>query len=74
MLEIEPNYSFNRDSSIPLEHKFGVARIRVKDVHTMKKFVKTISQFQSYENKWAKMESKENIPGRRSTFDVTIKP
>ena len=74
MLANEPKYSFGRDSSIPLEHKFGVARIRAKDVHTMKKFVKTIAEFQSFESECSKMESKENIPGRRSSFGVSVKP
>lgn len=33
------NITINRDSTAPLEHTFGRARVRAKDIHTMNKFI-----------------------------------
>jgi len=33
------NYSFDRKSTQPLEHKFGFARHRARDIHTFKRFL-----------------------------------
>ena len=32
---------------MPLEHLFGRARVKAKDIHTLKKFIKNISQLQT---------------------------
>ena len=47
---------------MPLEHKFGHARVRACDVHTLGRFIKNISKFQVFE-----MEADQiKIPGRNS--------
>ena len=40
-------FSFDRNSTTPLEHKFGSVRRRSKFVHTLNKFLRIISQMQS---------------------------
>ena len=61
-------YSFDRNSSMPLEHLFGRARVKAKDIHTLKKFIKNISQLQTD----IAMDSDETIPGRRSSFGAIL--
>jgi len=43
------NYSFARNSTQPLEHKFGFARRRARDIHTFQRFLRTISSLQAIE-------------------------
>ena len=40
-------FSFDRNSTTPLEHKFGSVRRRSKFVHTLNKFLIIVSQMQS---------------------------
>ena len=42
-----PDYCFDRNSSMPLEHLFGRARVRAKDIHTLKKFIDSVAYFQT---------------------------
>lgn len=42
-----PGYCFSRNSTSPLEHKFGYARCKSRDIHTLSKFIKIISAIQS---------------------------
>ena len=42
-----PEYSFTRNSTSPLEHKFGFVRCKSRDVHTLSKFIKIIATIQS---------------------------
>ena len=62
MLTIEKKFSFNSDSSMPLEHKFGHARVRACDVHTLGRFTKIIAKFQTFEMQADQIK----IPGRSS--------
>lgn len=49
LLKIEKKFSFNSNSSMQLEHKFGHALVRACDVHTLGRFIKTIAKFQTFE-------------------------
>ncbi len=62
LLTIEKKFSFNSDSSMPLEHKFGHARVRACDVHTLGRFTKIIAKFQTFEMQADQIK----IPGRSS--------
>lgn len=46
-MEDLPCFSFDRNSSMPLEHKFGYARMKAHDVHTLKRFLRTVSTLQA---------------------------
>ena len=71
-------FSFNRNSSNPLEHKFGNVRRKSKYIHTLNKFCKVVSMMQTVEQKKAlqKGESIENelekIHCRQSSFGVVV--
>ena len=47
LMSTEEDYCFNRNSTTPLEHKFGFVRARSRDVNTLSKFLKIISTIQS---------------------------
>ena len=61
-------YSFDRNSTMPLEHLFGRARIKARNIHTLRKFIKNISDFQNFDV----YTSNEKIAGRRSSFGVSV--
>ena len=73
-------FSFDRNSSMPLEHKFGIARTKAHDVHTLKRFLRTIAtlQIKEQERLLANTRAIEEqcdeviIKKRRSTFGVTV--
>lgn len=46
LMNIEDDYDSSRNSSIPLEHKFGFARGKSHDVHTLTRFLQVISATQ----------------------------
>ena len=46
-MNIVPHYNSSRNSSIPLEHKFGFARAKSRNVHTLTRFLNVISETQS---------------------------
>ena len=71
-LRLFPSVNLDRNSTMPLEHKFGQARVRARDVHKLSRFIKNIAQFQTFENEVNKIDDNEKIPGRRSTFGTTI--
>ena len=68
LLETLSEYSFDRNSSMPLEHLFGRARVKAKNIHTLKKFIKNISEFQNIDA----YKQDEKIAGRRSSFGVSV--
>lgn len=47
LMNTVPNYNFSRNSSMPLEHKFGFARGKSHDVHTLTRFLDVVSATQS---------------------------
>lgn len=57
MIKLE-NFSFNRNSSNLLEHKFGNVKIRSKYIHSLNKFCQVVSMIQVVEQKsfWHKHE------------------
>ena len=46
LMKILDSFEFNRNSTTPLEHKFGQARVRSKDINTLYKFVKTVANIE----------------------------
>lgn len=48
MMLYEHYFCFNRNSSTPLEHTFGRGRVRSKDINTLSRFVKSISDIENY--------------------------
>ena len=72
------NFCFDRNSTTPLEHKFGQARVRAHDKHTLTKFLRTLSILQAVDtgNKLAELDQFQQdlqIRGRNNSFGVTIK-
>ena len=76
LMTIMSNYSFDRNSTTPLEHKFGNSRLRARDVHTLKRFIRNISLMQNSQSdvlKELKHFQKElKVPGRVNSFGVTV--
>ena len=73
-------YNFLRNSSIPLEHKFGFARARSHDVNTLTRFLQVISSIQSVENEQTFREicsfneEADKIRGRINSTGITVEP
>lgn len=55
------------ESNMPLEHKFGMARLRCKYINTLKKFIISIEQIQSYS-----LPDEEKINGWKQSFGVNV--
>ena len=77
LMEIIPKFSFDRNSTTPLEHKFGQARVRVHEVHTLGKFLKTISIMETCDRvarfgSLEKFDQNFKIKGRSNSFGVTV--
>ena len=70
------NLSYDRNSTTPLEHKFGNARVRAHDQHTLAKFLKTISIMQGIDTTKLKelteFQKELQIRGRSNSFGVTV--
>ena len=71
------HFCFDRNFTTPLEHKFGFARRRANDVHTLQKFLRTIAALQSPNvakkvKKFSKDEGRIKIRGRQSSFGVEV--
>ena len=71
------NFSFDRNSTTPLEHKFGNARLRAHDVNTIKRFLRNISIMQSVDQlkevkKMTSFGDTVTISGRQNSFGVFI--
>lgn len=65
------NITINRDSTAPLEHTFGRARVRAKDIHTMNKFINVVG-FINNDSYKKKIDDIEKLKGRTSSFGVTV--
>lgn len=77
LMNIFEFFYFDRNSTTPLEHKFGCSRKRAKFIHTLKKFLKVISEMQTIQQKEALQkgenfeEELEKIHCRQNSFEVT---
>lgn len=65
------NMNLDMNSTTPLEHTFGRARIKVHDIHTILKFIRVIG-FMNTKGHLRKIEEINKIKGRTSSFGVTI--
>ena len=70
-------FSYDRNSTTPLEHKFGQARIRAHDKHTLTKFLRTLSLLQAVNTgerlqELNKFQQDLQIRGRTNSFGVTV--
>ena len=63
------NFSFDRNSTTPLEHKFGNVRVRANDIHTIQNFLRIISMMQTVDQV---RESDSKIRGRSNSFGVVV--
>ena len=78
LMNVEDAYDSSRNSSIPLEHKFGFARGKSHDIHTLTKFLRVISATQSVScEETTKMlknfnDEAEKIRGRVNTYGTTF--
>ena len=69
-------FCFDRNSTTPLEHKFGLTRRRAHDVHTLQKFLRTVSSLQAVEQKSILQENEEicKIHCRVNSVGVSVEP
>lgn len=73
-------FCFDRNGTTPLEHKFGYARCRAHDVHTLKKFLRTISCLQTVEEVKSSIFQIQNnaelvnIHCRTNSVGVSVEP
>ena len=65
------NVYLNRNSTTPLEHTFGRARIKAHDIHTIKKFLKVVSEMNQQKIKKTYNDMIQ-IKGRVSNFGVVV--
>ena len=65
------NYCFDRNSSMPLEHKFGSTRISCKDINTLKKFIKSLADFDKYSTTFHELQN-QTVNGRRDSFGICV--
>lgn len=65
-------YCFDRNSSMPLEHKFGVTRIGCKDINTLSQFIKTLADIEKYATSFRNLNENTKVNGRRNTFGITV--
>lgn len=65
------NMNLDMNSTTPLEHTFGRARIKVHDIHIIQKFIRVIG-FMNTKSLLRKIEEINKIKGRTSSFSVTI--
>lgn len=47
LMHSESNFLFSRNSSDPLEHKFGMSRVRCKNIRTLTRFIQIIAESQA---------------------------
>ena len=70
-------YSFTRNSTTPLEHKFGYARVRSNNVDTLARFISVISRDQTIDSKSTFKEIQDElrrIRGRLCHIEMTVEP
>ena len=66
------SYTFDRNSSMPLEHKFGVTRIGCKDINTLSRFIKTLADVEKYATSFKNLNDEIKVNGRRNNFGITV--
>ena len=69
LLKKQKEFSFDRNSSSPLEHMFGITRGRIKDAQTCSKFVKSIAEFQLFEKEYDNIKIEQRIPGKKNPLE-----
>lgn len=67
-----PYFCFDRNSSMPLEHKFGLTRIGCKDINTLSQFVKTLADVEKYAPAFRNINEHTKVNGRRNAFGITV--
>lgn len=72
MLLYRQNFCFDRNSSTPLEHTFGLGRIRCKDINTITRFAKSITDIENYSKKCKDFNDKQKVHCRRSSFGINV--
>lgn len=65
-------FCFDRNSSMPLEHKFGQARIRSKDINTLSMFIKSIRDIEIYSLNEKNVPNDILVHCRRNSFGVNV--
>ena len=76
LMNILPDFTFSRNGTEPLEHKFGYSRIKLHDIHSLTKFIRVIALTKGIDNITAvqKMncfnDEVEQIHGRSSITDI----
>ena len=74
------NYTFSRNSSTPLEHKFAFGRAKSRDVNTLTRFIQVISSIQGIETErtfreiCSFNEEADKIRGRNLGTGITVEP
>ena len=71
LMEKFKNIYLRRNSTSPLENTFGRARVRSKNIHTLKKFLSIICQMNN-ESFNSTCKSIEKVKGRTSNFGVIV--
>lgn len=71
LMEKIDNINFDMNSTAPLEHTFGRARVKVHDIHTIQKFIRVVG-FMNQNSHKRSIEELEKIKGRISSFGVTV--
>ena len=71
LIEKIDNMDTDRNSTTPLEHTFGRARVKAKDIHTIQKFIKVIERMNQKDYKRS-LDELEQIKGRSLSFGVVI--
>lgn len=62
------SFYLNRNTTTPLEHKFGMVRIRCEDVNTLRRFKTSMAELQIYETHI----NKGKVNGRKQSFGVVV--
>lgn len=66
------NYCFDRNTSMPLEHKFGLARVRSHDINTLRMFIKTVADIENLQQTLDEITSAIQVEGRMKSFGLIV--
>ena len=78
LMNNEINFGVSRNGTEPLEHKFGISRIKSKNVNTLTRFIHVISSMQSFDSELTYKqlrnfnEDVEKIKGRTASPNVIV--
>lgn len=71
LMEKIDNINFDMNSTAPLEHTFGRARVKAHYIHTIQKFIRVVG-FMNQNSHKRSIDELEKIKGRTSSFGVTV--